>query len=377
MKRRSTTLAELAGTSSARLLVAALVGTLLLPAATSAAGPKAMPPDAAVAPPIPAIAVPSAATPADDALSGATAITVLPPGGDGTLEPLAARLSPAAFRVGDWELQRVPWRQLRLNGGKPMPGRTQGLQDAQGIPMRRLGPGQDLVYNPTVLAQQGMKRLDSWKQTGRDIHLRQARKIADKLDELADQGRQRRWQPHDYALGGLSPGWVNANSQGLIQSFLSRFHRLTGAEGRLDDAGLLLGAFEQRQDDRRWFTIVTPKGYVWFEHWPGGRWVHVLNGHLNALFGLYDYWYETGSPEAERYFLGGARTIRDKLERFRRKGHLSRYSLSGLEGSLHYHHTHIQQLRLLARMTGDDWFSRQAALFVRDEKAWRANGMPD
>jgi hypothetical protein len=310
-------------------------------------------------------------------MDGPTDSTVMPPGGDGTLEPLAARLSPAAFRVGDWELQRVPWRQLRLNGGKPMPIRTQGLQDRQGIPLRRLGPGQELVYNPTVLAQQGMKRLDSWKQTGKATHLRQARKIADKLDQLADQGRQRRWQPHDYALGGLKPGWVNANSHGLIQSFLSRFHRLTGAEGRLEDAGLLLRSFSRHQDDRRWFTVVTPKRYVWFEHWPDGRWVHVLNGHLNALFGLYDYWYETGSPEAERYFLGGARTIKDKLERFRRKGHLSRYSLSGLEGSLHYHHTHIQQLRLLARMTGDDWFARQAALFVRDEKAWRANGMPE
>jgi len=204
-----------------------------------------------------------------------------------------------------------------------------------------------------------------------------ARRIANKLDDLALESHQRRWQPHDYALGGMSPGWVNANSHGLILSFLSRFHQVTGAEGRLEDAGLMLNAFEQRKSDRRWFTVVTPKGYVWFEHWPGGRWVHVLNGHLNALFGLYDYWYETGSPEAQRYFLAGAQTVRDKLERFRRKGHLSRYSLSGLEGSLHYHHTHIQQLRLLARMTGDDWFARQAALFVRDEKVWRANGMPD
>ena len=69
-------------------------------------------------------------------------------------------------------------------------------------------------------------------------------------------------------------------------------------------------------------------GYIWFEHWPDGRNDHTLNAHLNALFGLYDYWRVTGSPLAEQYFLGGAKTVRDKLYRFRRKGDLSRYSLS-------------------------------------------------
>ena len=57
---------------------------------------------------------------------------------------------------------------------------------------------------------------------------------------------------------------------------------------------------------------------------------------------------------------------------FRRKGELSRYSLSGTEGSLHYHDTHIEQLRILSKMTGDKWFDRQADLFQRDGDKWRA-----
>ena len=79
-------------------------------------------------------------------------------------------------------------------------------------------------------------------------------------------------------------------------------------------------------------------------------------------------------PRREQYFLGGAKTVRDQLYRFRRKGHLSRYSLSSKTGNLHYHHTHIDQLRSLARMTGDDWFARQAKLLERDERKWRASG---
>ncbi len=290
-----------------------------------------------------------------------------------------ARSRPAAvpFHVGDWQIQQLEWRRLPLNGGAPMPLETVGPQDDQGIPMRRFGTGKKLVYNPTVLAQQGMKRLDAWRQNGDPAHLRMARKIAAKLDEIALEVRLRRWQPHDYDLIEQESGWVNANSHGLVQSFLSRFSALTGSAGRLKDARHMMAAYDQRPGDPRWFTLVTRTGYLWFEHWPHGRSVHTLNAHINALFGLYDFWSQTGSPKAQRYFLGGAKTVRDQLHRFRRKGHLSRYSLSSKTGNLHYHHTHISQLRSLARMTGDDWFARQAKLLVRDERIWRATGRPE
>jgi hypothetical protein len=289
----------------------------------------------------------------------------------------AARPAAVTFRMGDWQLQQVPWARLPLNGGPAMPFETVGPQDREGIPMRRFGAQKKLVYNPTVLAQQGMKRLDAWRQTGETAHLRIARKIAVKLDEISVEVRQRRWQPHEYDLIEQESGWVNANSHGLVQSFLSRFYALTGSAGRLKDARRMMAAYEQRPGDPRWFTLVSRNDYLWFEHWPHGRSVHTLNAHINALFGLYDYWSQTGSPKAERYFLGGAKTVRDQLDRFRRKGRLSRYSLSSKAANLHYHHTHIRQLRSLARMTGDDWFARKAKLLERDEKQWRASGRPD
>lgn len=289
----------------------------------------------------------------------------------------AAKLAKAGFRVGKWELQQVEWKRLRFTGGAPMPVKTVGPQDDRGIPMRPLGPGKSLVYNPTVLAQQGMKRLDSWQQTSKSVHLRYARKFARKLDELAIGGTKLRWQPHLYTRAGQEPGWVNSNSHGLVLSFLSRFHRLTGSARSLAGARSMLAPFARRKGDKRWFAVVTPSRHIWFEHWPGGKYVHTLNAHMNALFGLYDYWQLTGSPKAKRYFLGGAQTVRAKLHKFRREGKLSRYSLSSKSGSLHYHRTHIAQLRLLARMTGDPWFEKQARLFKQDERAWRAAGRPD
>ena len=292
------------------------------------------------------------------------------PSPDDAQTPAAAK-TKVDFRVGKWKLRKIPWQHMRLNNGKPIPIKTVGPQDARGVPMRPLGAGRSLVYNPTVLAQQGMKRLDSYRLTGNKVHLRQARKFADKLAKIGDGGKQRRWQPHRYDLGVHERGWVNSNSHGLTLSFLSRFYRLTGAKEKLREADRLFAAYQNRPDNQRWFSLITGADYIWFEHWPDGTNDHTLNAHINAIFGLYDYWLVTRDPLVERYLLGGIKTVRDKLYRFRRKGELSRYSLADKDGSLHYHETHIDQLRILARMTGDKWFARQADRFEKDEEAWK------
>jgi hypothetical protein len=345
------------------LLITALCVAVLLPSAAAAQNPS---PEAAVEPvlepsPAPEAALTGELALADEPIEDPTAV----------LKPTAERRPKVDFKVGKWELQKLKWKDLRFNGGSPLPIETEGPQDAKGVPMRPLGPGGRLVYNPTVLAQQGMKRLASYLQTGKKHHLRQARKYADKLRVLSDGGNKRRWQPHWYDLGVHERGWVNSNSHGLTLAFISRFHEITGAEKRLKEARRLMAAFEQRPGNERWFSDITAKGYTWFEHWPDGRHDRTLNAHINAMFGIYDYWRVTGDPLAEVYFLGGAKTVRDKLYRFRRKGELSRYSLGGNTGTLHYHETHIDQLRTLSKMLGDPWFAKQADLFERDELQWK------
>lgn len=371
-----------------RILIASLCLALSLPTTVAAQSdvpaaiaPLATPPPAtglvpapSVGPPGPPAAVmPRAAVVLTERrVRDRAAARVTPDGSARDRQPAAVKALPKPdFRIGKWELQRLRWRQLQLTNGGELPIVTVGPTDRRGIPMRPLGPGGSLTYNPTVLAQQGMKRLDSYKQTGKRVHLRQARKFLDKLDALSDGGRKRRWQPHPYPYHGFERGWVNSNSHGLVLSFVSRFYRLTGNKQRLAEGERLLAAYQQRPRNQRWFSETTRKRYLWFEHWPDGKHTHTLNAHLNAMFGLYDYWHATGSPLAEQLFLGGARTVRDKLQLFRRRGDLSRYSLGVNAGTLHYHETHIEQLRILSRMTGDPWFAKQADKFVKDGQAWK------
>jgi hypothetical protein len=359
-------------------LVTTLSLALLVPAPVAAQAEPVV-----SASPAPASSTAPSAFPADTGLlpiPWATAwltptATVAPEPAQAVAEPRStprpAKLPKPDFRIGKWKLQRLKWRELPLNSGEEVPIVTSAPTDRRGIPMRPLGPGGSLVYNPTVLAQQGMKRLDSYKVSGKKVHLRQARKFVDKLRDLAEGGRQRRWQPHPYPYRKFESGWVNANSHGLVLSFLSRYYRITGNKQRLREGARLLAAYKQRPENERWFADTNQKRYLWFEHWPDGRHRHTLNAHINAMFGLYDYWHATGSPLAAQLFLGGARTVRDKLKLFRRPGDLSRYSLGLDQGTLHYHETHIDQLRTLSRMTGDPWFAKQADKFVKDENAWK------
>ena len=233
------------------LLITALCVAVLLPSAAAAQDPS---PEVSVEPVLAASPAPEASLTTELELDAELVEdpTAAP-------EPTPEPPPKVDFKVGKWKPQRIGWKQLRFNGGNPLAIATDGPQDSNTIPMRPLGRGGSLVYNPTVLAQQGMKRLDTYVQTGNKYHLRQARKYADKLAEIADGGKQRRWQPHWYDLSVHDRGWVNANSHGLTLSFLSRFYRITGARDRLEEAEKLMAAFEQRPKNKRRFTDVTAK----------------------------------------------------------------------------------------------------------------------
>ena len=211
----------------------------------------------------------------------------------------AAQTGSGHFRMGDWQLQHVPWRRLPLNGGPAHADRDGGSAGPRWASPCAASATEGARLQPDRAGPAGHEAPGRLAADGRPRPTcAYARKIVEKLDEISLEVRQRRWQPHEYDLVEQESGWVNANSHGLVQSFLSRFYALTGSAGRLKDARRMMAAYQQRPGDPRWFTLVSRNDYLWFEHWPHGRSVHTLNAHINALFGLYDYWSQTGSPKA-------------------------------------------------------------------------------
>ena len=94
---------------------------------------------------------------------------------------------------------------------------------------------------------------------------------------------------------------------------------------------------------------------------------HTLNGMLAALFGIHDLWKITRDEEARAIFDKGVKVIKENLIKFDWP-FCSVYDLRYKQGDVaiinpRYNAVHVAQLKVLAKMTGDDYFAAVADLW--------------
>lgn len=121
--------------------------------------------------------------------------------------------------------------------------------------------------------------------------------------------------------------------------------------------------------------LYVDNGYAWFEEYAGGTEpLRVLNGHVFALFGLYDYAVLTGSAPAAALFDAGLTTVMHHFDQFRVEGGISYYCLradycdEGFQNRK-YHGIHTHQLATLSRLAGDSELRRMAESLAADGRA--------
>jgi hypothetical protein len=176
--------------------------------------------------------------------------------------------------------------------------------------------------------------------------------------------------PYRFNLGSppdvMQAPWYSAIAQGAALSLFTRLFKLTKDPAWSRAADRTFESFRTPRNETQPWTAFVDRGRLWFEEYPSQEPEQVLNGHLFALFGVYDYARATKKRAAQDVFDGGATTVRDEVGRFRVPGGSSYYNLRDLGGTLKYHDIVVGQLQLLARMTGDRFFAHEAALFHRD-----------
>jgi hypothetical protein len=279
----------------------------------------------------------------------------------------APGVEAAGFRATHVDLQEIDASELSFSGFHPMRLPPPQHVDEDGVIMRRWGDR--WVYPTGGLSMTGMSRLVAWRVTGDRGQLDQALRQAAKLREIAIRSGGAWWLPHDFAYPaeGMRRPWFNAMTQGLALSFFIRLYQTTGDPLHLRAARAVFRSFEAiGRGHRRWVAYVDGDRYLWLEHYPSLQADHVLNAHLHAIFGLYEYWQETRSRSARHILEGAITTMRDRLGDFRRPGRVSLYCLHHREVILHYHVIHVWQIRLLGRITGDGWYLRMSTAFRRD-----------
>jgi heparosan-N-sulfate-glucuronate 5-epimerase len=137
----------------------------------------------------------------------------------------------------------------------------------------------------------------------------------------------------------LQPGWFSAMAQGQAMSLLVRAYYITGHTTFLQVARRALWPF----------SVPVPKGVLgsldgpWFEEYPSAHPLHVLNGFMFSLLGLYDL--APYSRKAAHLYWAGRRSLLTALPRFDAPG-ISRYDLAVL-ASQTYNHVHVVELRAL------------------------------
>lgn len=252
-----------------------------------------------------------------------------------------------------------------------------GHYDAAGIPMLNYHGAIGLQYNPIAIAQWGLANYNIFCETNDSNRWHKAVKATDWLAANLKQNPHGLWVwNHDFDWDyrdTLNAPWYSGLAQGQGVSLLLRAHASSRRE-------------EYLQAAERAFTALTrpiAEGGVLFEDAEKNLWIeeylvdpptHILNGFIWALWGVFDYWLVCADRLAKTVFDRGITTLLQNLARYD-TGYWSLYEQSGTRlkmlASPFYHRLHIVQLRVMSRLTGDNFFAETAARWEDyDQRRW-------
>ncbi|UNX56229.1 D-glucuronyl C5-epimerase family protein [Georgenia sp. TF02-10] len=239
------------------------------------------------------------------------------------------------------------------------------------------------IYHPVSLAHYALYMLESYRTTGTREYLDRAVANAEALLDGAEERAGALWFPygfdyqlHDDEAQTLTAPWYSGMAQGQALSLFVRLHAETDDDRWTDAADATARTFDARPGEGGpWFAHVVD-GHLWFEEYVDDAVAptQVVNGHIYAAFGLYDYATRTGDPDAAQLFDGAATTVAETFDTYRLPGGLSyycaaQYCIDTDWRPPNYHRGVTKQFESLALMTGRGVFLEQAASFRADYAA--------
>ncbi|MFH1373920.1 MAG: D-glucuronyl C5-epimerase family protein [bacterium] len=272
----------------------------------------------------------------------------------------------------------LPWERLPNIGGT-IEGASTYVEplDADSIEMWEYRGGR--YYHAVNLCHRCMGFLSVYRQTGDRSFLARTEKYARKLMSRCINIDGALYAPIDfkYAVHGdssvvFNPTWYSGMPQGELLEVLVRLFEITDDSAYLDYSHGLFESFLRPSEPSGCGVVrVDGSGYYWIEEYPHGDAPGMtLNGFVASLFGVYDYLRVTKSPEARIVWEVALTTLKHYLPEYRRRGKTSYYCLGHKHlATREYHAFHISQLRSLARMTDDGFFTIMADVLETDAVA--------
>ena len=169
------------------------------------------------------------------------------------------------------------------------------------------------------------------------------------LDYLEDSLTDEFYCEYNFAINSsihpMQAPWISGLAQGELCTAFCRGYFLTGEQKYLDIAGKILETLIYNGEDY-WCVYTDDDNYYWIEEYPGPEKLHVLNGIMFALWGVWEYYTVTEDENARDVLLAGLKTIADHCctlwydETLR----YSKYCIKS-EASASYHRVHIKQFK--------------------------------
>ncbi|MFI6228638.1 D-glucuronyl C5-epimerase family protein [Micromonospora echinospora] len=259
--------------------------------------------------------------------------------------------------------------------GTPAPVEDPGLHDAQGVRMFSFN-GQ-LWDHPVGQAQWGLQNVTAYVDTGNPLFLNRAKANAQRNIDRKVVSRDAWFYPYDFDLSRctgrpiLNAPWYSGMSQGQLLSLFVRLHEITGEMKWREAADMTFASLAMGPDPvGPWASWVDSAGYLWLEEYPDSPGIageRVMNGHIFAIYGVYDYWRITNSTDVAAILDGAITTVRQYMpDPIRNPRWASNYSIGCNDPHLKYHVVHTEQSLKLYEMTHVSLHATNAYLLRSD-----------
>jgi hypothetical protein len=241
-----------------------------------------------------------------------------------------------------------------------------GPMDPDGLPLwdpRRMRLRGEPIHHPVVISQVGLAQHQRWLEgdaSAEEPFLACARWV----EEHGVAGKNDRFLvwPYTFPLRTprVQPPWISGMAQGQVLSLLTRAYEVTGSPTTADVARRAALSFCYTIQDGG-AVSEAPSGSLFIEEVAHSPAIHVLNGCLYGLYGLYEYTATFDDPELKPFLARCVEGVEEALPLFD-MGWWSRYSL-GLRSHIatpYYHDVHVQQLRTLGEIFDRPEYTRYA-----------------
>ena len=249
------------------------------------------------------------------------------------------------------------------------------IPDDKGVIMVKYSSIEHSVYNPLILAGEGLNYYTKYNNTGdiksKEYFINTANWLVNNAKDK-EGGIYSLWA-NDFTwpwYNELTPPYYSAYTQAMGIDVLARAYDLTNNVTYLDEANRAFQGLLLNYDNGGVTTIEDKNGDLLFFHEvakPGFQKTYILNGQTGALLHIWEYYKITNNPAAKLIFDKGINYLKLNLWKYD-TGCWSRYDLKPIGqienlASMDYQKIHIDHLNKLYDITGEPILKEYADKF--------------